>query len=87
MDWITNPEAWVGLVTLAALEIVLGIDNIVFISILSGKLPAEQQASARRLGLLLAMASRIALLFSISLIYRLTNPLFHLFGRGLSGKD
>ena len=64
MDWLTSPEAWIALLTLTVLEIVLGIDNVVFISILAGKLPPEQQAKARRLGLGLAMFMRIALLFS-----------------------
>lgn len=87
MDWIASPEAWIALATLAILEIVLGIDNIVFISILADKLPQHQQAKARRMGLLLAMASRIALLGTISLIMRLSEPWFELFGRGFSGRD
>jgi predicted tellurium resistance membrane protein TerC len=86
-DWLTNPQAWIGLLTLTALEIVLGIDNIIFISILASKLPQEQQASARRTGLLLAMGTRILLLFSISWIARLTTPLFTVFGFGISGRD
>jgi predicted tellurium resistance membrane protein TerC len=87
MDWITNPEAWIGFGTLLALEIVLGIDNVVFISILAGKLPANQQAKARYLGLALAMVTRILLLFSISWIVRLTAPLFTVFSMEISGRD
>ena len=87
MDWITSPEAWLGLLTLTVLEIVLGIDNIIFISILAGKLPAEQQPRARRLGLLGAMATRIALLAAIAWIIRLTAPLFSVLGRPFSGRD
>jgi predicted tellurium resistance membrane protein TerC len=87
MDWITSPEAWIALFTLTVLEIVLGIDNVVFISILAGKLPQEQQAKARRLGLALAMLMRIALLFSITLIIKLTAPLFTVLGEEISGRD
>ena len=87
MEWIASPEAWIALATLAVLEIVLGIDNIVFISILADKLPKHQQASARRVGLLLAMATRIALLGTISLIMRLSEPWFNLFGQPFSGRD
>lgn len=87
MEWIATPEAWIALATLAVLEIVLGIDNIIFISILADKLPAEQQASARRLGLLLAMATRLALLGTINMIMRLTEPLFSLVGHAFSGRD
>lgn len=87
MDWITNPEAWIAFSTLLALEIVLGIDNVVFISILAGKLPANQQAKARYLGLALAMVTRIILLFSISWMVRLTAPLFTVFGMEISGRD
>jgi predicted tellurium resistance membrane protein TerC len=87
MDWITDPQAWIGLLTLTALEIVLGIDNIVFISILSGKLAEHQQKKARRLGLLLAMVTRILLLFSISMIMRLTSPWFSILGNEISGRD
>jgi len=87
MDWISSPEAWIALLTLTVLEIVLGIDNVVFISILAGKLPPEQQAKARRLGLGLAMLMRIALLFSITLIIRLTAPLFTVLGEEISGRD
>ena len=87
MDWLTDPQAWIGLLTLTVLEIVLGIDNVIFISILAAKLPAAQQSRARTLGLALAMITRILLLFSLSLIMRLTTPLFELFGHGVSGRD
>jgi predicted tellurium resistance membrane protein TerC len=87
MDWITDPNALVGLLTLTALEIVLGIDNIIFISILSGKLPAEQQPRARTVGLALAMLMRIALLLVLSWIIRLTAPLFEVVGQEISGRD
>ncbi len=87
MEWIANPEAWIALATLAALEIVLGIDNIIFISILADKLPKEKQASARQLGLLLAMATRLALLGTINLIMKLTAPLFSFLGHAFSGRD
>lgn len=87
MEWMASPEAWIALATLAILEIVLGIDNIVFISILADKLPAHQQASARRLGLLIAMGARIGLLGTISLIMQLSEPWFSLFGHPFSGRD
>jgi len=87
MDWLTDPQAWIGLVTLTALEVVLGIDNIIFISILSGRLPQAQQPKARRLGLAVAMVSRILLLLSLSWIMRLTAPLFSIAGFELSGRD
>jgi predicted tellurium resistance membrane protein TerC len=87
MDWLTNPEIWIALVTLTALEIVLGIDNIIFLSILAAKLPAHQQHKARRLGLLGAMLMRLALLFSLAWIMRLTAPLFEVFGQEISGRD
>lgn len=86
-DWATNPEAWAALATLTALEIVLGIDNIVFIAILSGRLPQHQQRKARLIGLGLAMSGRIALLLSIVGIMRLTAPLFEVWGRAFSGRD
>ena len=85
--WIYEPSAWIALLTLTILEIVLGIDNIIFISILSGKLPPEQQGRARNIGLLLAMLTRILLLFSISWIVRLTAPLFSVLGQEISGRD
>jgi predicted tellurium resistance membrane protein TerC len=89
MDWITDPQAWIGFLTLTALEIVLGVDNIVFISILAGKLPAHQQQGARRNGLLLAMISRILLLLSLSWVIGLTEPLFTVpvLGKEISGRD
>lgn len=78
MDWISNPEIWISLLTLTVLEIVLGIDNIVFISILSGKLPEEQQAKGRTVGLALAMITRVLLLLSLNWIMTLTAPLFNM---------
>ncbi|HRP55710.1 TerC family protein [Agriterribacter sp.] len=78
MEWLTNPEAWISLVMLTVLEIVLGIDNIVFISIISGKLPHHQQKKARRIGLGLAMITRVLLLLSISWVMTLTSPLFNI---------
>jgi predicted tellurium resistance membrane protein TerC len=87
MDWISNPEIWIALATLTFLEIVLGVDNIIFISILSGKLPPEQQPKARRLGLLGAMGTRVLLLFSLAWIVRLTAPLFTALGHPISGRD
>ena len=86
-DWISDPQAWIALATLTALEIVLGIDNIVFISILSDKLPREQQPKARMVGLALAMFGRVALLLSIAWIMRLTTDLFAILGEGFSGRD
>lgn len=87
MEWITEPQAWVALLTLTFLETVLGIDNIVFVSILTGRLPKEQQARGRRLGLLLAMGMRIALLFTITWIMQATAPLFAVYGHELSVRD
>jgi predicted tellurium resistance membrane protein TerC len=87
MNWLADPNAWIGLLTLTALEIVLGIDNIIFISILSGKLPSAQQPKARRYGLLGAFATRLLLLFSIAWIVRLTRPLFTVLDHGVSGRD
>ena len=87
MDWLTDPKAWIGLVTLSALEIVLGIDNVIFISILSGKLPPADQPKARRLGLAGAFVTRVLLLLSIAWIVKLTRPLFEVFGHGISGRD
>jgi predicted tellurium resistance membrane protein TerC len=78
MDWITNPEIWISLLTLTILEIVLGIDNIVFISILSGKLPPEQQSKGRKIGLGLAMITRVLLLLSLNWVMTLTAPLFNM---------
>ena len=89
MEWLTDPQIWIAFLTLAALEIVLGIDNIVFISILVGKLEAQQQPGAYRIGLGLAMVMRILLLLSLSWIMSLTAPLFTvpLMGREVSGRD
>jgi predicted tellurium resistance membrane protein TerC len=86
MDWLSDPNAWIGLVTLTVLEIVLGVDNIIFISILAGKLPEDQRAKARRLGLLGAFFSRILLLLSIAWVVRLTAPLFTVFDVDISGR-
>jgi predicted tellurium resistance membrane protein TerC len=86
-DWIGDGNAWLGLLTLTALEIVLGIDNIVFISILSSKLRPAEQPRARRLGLGLAMLMRIALLFSLSWVLRLSTPLFTVTSLEISGRD
>ncbi|MFZ7129342.1 TerC family protein [Avibacterium avium] len=86
-DWIASPEAWVALFTLTALEIVLGIDNIIFISILVGRLPAQQRQSGRLIGLGLAMATRILLLLSLSWLMKLTEPLFDVFSQQISGRD
>jgi predicted tellurium resistance membrane protein TerC len=87
MQWLTDPETWIALLTLTALEIVLGIDNIIFISILAGKLPSPQQDRARVTGLAAAMLTRIALLFSIAWLIRLTSPLFTVLGQEISGRD
>ena len=87
MVWLTNPEIWIAFLTLTALEIVLGIDNIIFISILVSRLPAHQQAKGRLIGLSLAMGTRILLLLSITWIMRLTTDLFEIFGQGFSGRD
>jgi len=85
--WIASPEPWIALGTLTALEIVLGIDNIIFISILVGRLPAAKRNLARNLGLGLAMLSRLALLFSIVWVANLTQPWFSIFGQDISGRD
>jgi predicted tellurium resistance membrane protein TerC len=87
MDWITRPEAWVALLTLTALEIVLGIDNVIFISILAGKLPPAQQKQARQLGLGAALITRILLLLSLSWVIGLTEPLFTIWNFELAGRD
>ncbi|HEX7235109.1 MAG TPA: TerC family protein [Nitrosospira sp.] len=86
-EWLTSPEAWIALVTLTSLEIVLGIDNIIFISILVGRLPETQRNFARRMGLGLAMLTRLGLLFSISWVMSLTKPWFTVFGNPISGRD
>jgi predicted tellurium resistance membrane protein TerC len=87
VDWLNDPNAWAGLLTLTVLEIVLGIDNIIFISILAGKLPKDQQAKGRRVGLLGAFGTRLLLLMSIAWIVRLTQPLFTVFAHPVSGRD
>ncbi|RYY76677.1 MAG: TerC family protein [Gammaproteobacteria bacterium] len=86
-EWITSPEAWVALATLTALEIVLGIDNIIFLSILVARLPEKQRAIGRTLGLALAMLTRLALLFSLSWVMSLTHPFISPFGYDISGRD
>lgn len=86
-EWISNPEAWVALVTLTSLEIVLGIDNIIFISILVGRLPTKQRDKGRTIGLALAMIARILLLLSLTWVMGLTEPLFHLLSYKISGRD
>lgn len=87
MEWISDPQIWIALLTLTVLEVVLGIDNIIFISILSDKLPEAQQQRARSIGLALAMIMRIGLLFSITLIMKLTEPWFTAFDQEISGRD
>lgn len=86
-ELLTSPEAWISLATLSAMEIVLGIDNVVFISILAGRLPPEEQPKARRLGLGFALGTRLLLLFAITWVMGLTRELFHLLGHGWSGRD
>ncbi|MEX5213458.1 MAG: TerC family protein [Nitrospiraceae bacterium] len=86
-EWLTHPESWIALGTLTALEIVLGIDNIIFISILVGRLPEPQRALARRAGLGLAMIARLGLLFSISWVMSLTQPWFTVLAQEISGRD
>jgi predicted tellurium resistance membrane protein TerC len=86
-EWILDPSAWLALATLTLLEIVLGIDNIIFISILVGKLPETQRQRARILGLAGAMVTRVLLLLSLAWVMRLTNPLFTLFAEAISGRD
>ncbi len=87
MDWITDPQIWISLVTLTVLEIVLGIDNIVFISILAGKLPRDQQSRARQTGLMLALITRVLLLCSLAWMVKLTAPLFAVLGFSIAGRD
>src|SRR5499426_599307 len=87
MDWLLNPDIWLSLLTLTALEIVLGIDNLVFIAVLVGKLPKEQRAKAQRLGIIMALVPRLVLILAIAWVIGLTEPLFELFGHGFSGKD
>ena len=86
LEWMSDPSAWVGLATLVVLEIVLGIDNLVFIAILAEKLPPEQRDKARIIGLLLALCMRMVLLASIAWVVTLTEPLFHLFAPAFSGR-
>jgi predicted tellurium resistance membrane protein TerC len=87
MEWLLDPQAWLALATLTLLEIVLGVDNIIFISILCGRLPEHERAKARTIGLALAMLTRIGLLFSLAWLMTLTEPLFSLFGKVISGRD
>jgi len=87
MAWLTDPQAWIAFATLTLLEIILGVDNVVFISILAGKLPESQREKARRVGLGLAMFIRILLLLSIAWVVRLTSPLFTVIGEEISGRD
>jgi predicted tellurium resistance membrane protein TerC len=87
MAWLSDPQAWVALLTLTVLEIVLGIDNIIFITILSGKLPVAEQKKARTMGLAMAMVMRVLLLLSLAWIVRLTSPLFTIIGQEISGRD
>lgn len=87
MEWIFDLQNWIALLTLTSLEIVLGIDNIIFISIMSGKLPEQSQGLARRVGLGLAMITRILLLLSVAWLTRLTTPLFYIFGYAVSGRS
>ena len=87
MDWLTDPQTWIAFLTLVALELVLGVDNVIFITILAGVLPEDQQPRARTVGLGMAVLSRILLLFSISWIIGLTAPLFTVFGFEISGRD
>lgn len=87
MEWLADPHAWLALATLTALEIVLGVDNIIFISILCGRLPEQQRAKARTIGLMLAMLTRIGLLFALSWLMTLTEPLFGFMDKEVSGRD
>jgi len=87
MDFLNDPQAWIALLTLTMLEIVLGIDNVIFISILAGKLPEAQQDKARKLGLMLALGTRILLLLSLAWIIKLTKPFITILGQGISGRD
>jgi predicted tellurium resistance membrane protein TerC len=87
MEWLSDPQIWIAFLTLTVLELVLGIDNVIFISILSGKLPAEQQSKARYIGLTLALVMRVILLFSLTWVMGLTEPLFTVFHQAVSGRD
>jgi predicted tellurium resistance membrane protein TerC len=87
MDWLSDPQTWIAFVTLVVLELVLGVDNVIFVSILAGKLPAHEQGRARTIGLGLAIVSRVLLLFSLSWIISLTEPMFSVFKYEISGRD
>lgn len=87
MNWLSDPQAWIALSTLTVLEIVLGVDNVIFLSILSGRLPEQEQGRARTIGLALALIGRVVLLLSLTWIMKLTAPLFSVFGEELSGRD
>jgi predicted tellurium resistance membrane protein TerC len=87
MDWITQPETWIAFLTLVALELILGVDNVIFISILAGKLPQDQQGRARRTGIMMAVVTRILLLISLRWIIGLEEPLFTVFSLDVSGRD
>src|SRR5687767_15908183 len=87
MEWLSDPQIWIAFATLTVLELVLGIDNIIFISILSGKLPPEQQPKARFIGLTLALVMRVILLFSLTWVMGLVEPLFTIFNQSVSGRD
>ncbi len=87
MEWLFQPEAWIAFITLVVLELVLGVDNVIFISILAGKLPVEQQQRARTTGILLAVVTRLLLLLSLSWIIKLTDPIVTISGFALSERD
>lgn len=87
MDWLADPQIWIAFLTLSVLELVLGIDNVIFISILSGKLPAKDQPRARFIGLSLALIMRVILLFSLTWVIGLTEPLFRIWSQDVSGRD
>jgi predicted tellurium resistance membrane protein TerC len=87
MEWLSDPQVWLSLVTLTVLEIILGIDNVVFISILAGKLPVEQRAKARQMGLALALITRVLLLCGLAFMVKLTKPMFVVLGHSVSGRD
>src|SRR5512138_524476 len=87
MNWLLQPESWIAFITLVVLELVLGVDNVIFISILAGKLPQDQQKRARTTGIMLAVITRVLLLLSLSWIISLTEPLFTIIGFEISGRD
>ena len=87
MEWLADPQSWIALLTLTSLEIVLGIDNIIFISILAGKLPEKEQNRGRQLGLIMAMGTRVLLLFSLAWMIKLTTPIFFVGDFGIAGRD